>query len=328
MNLFLPRTHVARALLALLLFTAAAAQSQPLRLAVSKGPVSLAFYVAQAKGYFQRESADVVIQDCSSGRNCMALLAGGNADVATAADVLTALSGFTRSDLLVIATISTSSHQIKLVGRRSAGLEDPQQLRGKRVGTAPGTSAHYFLDSWLVFQAIDPSAVTLVPLAPDALPGALQRREVNAIAIWEPLASNALLVLGSDGLMLPNPRIYTQHFNLITSQGATKNRRSELSKMLQALLRAQQFIRDEPAEAAQILANRMITDLPTAQAQMKEHDFRLRLDQSLASTLSSQIRWVSQSGLVKQGSAPPNPLQLVEPALLREVSPKSVDLVK
>ena len=57
------------------------------------------------------------------------------ADLATAAELVVTLGSFSRADLAIIATISASSHQIKLIARRSAGVTAPSQLRGKRVGT-------------------------------------------------------------------------------------------------------------------------------------------------------------------------------------------------
>ena len=83
----------------------------------------------------------------------------------------------------MIATISTSSHQIKLVGRRSAAISLPAHLAGKRVGTVLGSSAQYFLDSWLLFHDIDPQRTKVVGFAADQLVAALQRGAVDAVAI-------------------------------------------------------------------------------------------------------------------------------------------------
>ena len=323
------RAGLARlALAALCLGTGA--QAAPLNLAVSNGPVSLLVYVAQANGYFQREGVEVAQRECSSGRQCMAMVNDGTNDVATAADLVSAVNSFNRPDGVVLATLSASSYQIKLVGRRSAGVSTPGQLRGKRVATAPGTSAQYFLNNWLLFYAIDPASITLVPLAPDALGNALEHRDVDAIAIWEPLASNALRLLGEDGVTLPVPRVYTQHFNLVSTRAAVAARRADLVKLLRALVQAQQFIQDNPEGAARTLMHRLGLSLPAAQAQLKEHDYRVRLDQSLISTLSSQIRWAVREGQVQApaSATPPNPLQVVEPALLREASAAAVNFVK
>lgn len=299
----------------------------PLGLAVSNGPVSLLVYVADGNGYFKSEGLDLNLVECSSGRSCLKLLADGVTDLATAADVVVALNSFARPDLTIVGTLSASSHQIKLVARRSAGIARPEQVRGKRLATVQGTSAQYFLDSWLLFHGIEGRTVTPIYLPPDELGPVLQLKDVDAIAIWEPLASNALKLLGDDGLTLPNPRVYTQHFNLVSTRTVISARRLELVKLLRALVRAQQFIRERPEAAAQLLARRLNIDILAAQTQIKEQDYRLRLDQSLVSTLSSQLRWAVREGHAKADAELPNPLRLIDSALLREAAPQ-VDGIK
>ena len=290
--------------------------------------MSLPIHVAHAQGFFQRQGLDVRIRDCPSGRACFELLAEGAADVATAAEVVVTLQSFQREDLAIIATLSASSHQIKLIGRRGAGIAQPAQLRGKRVGTVVGTSAQYFLDTWLLFHEIDPSKATIVPLAPEQTAGALRRHDVDAVAVWEPFASAALTALGDDGLALPNPRVYTQHFNLVTLRPAVTSRRADLVKMLRALMEAQRFIAEQPVKARDILGERLGLAPALAEAQLKEHDYRIRLDQTLVATMSSQARWALREGHVPRTGKRGDALGVIEPALLREVAPAAATVVR
>jgi ABC-type nitrate/sulfonate/bicarbonate transport system substrate-binding protein len=311
-----------------LLWLCGAAVAAPLHLAVSNGPVSLLIYVAESQGLFQQQGLDVVHTECYSGRACLKLLTEDTVNLATAADLPVALASFVRKDLAVIGTISASSHQIKLVARRSAGISGPEHMRGKRMATVHGTSAQYFLDSWLLFHGIENQPVRPVSMRPDDLGTALQNRDVDAIAIWEPLASNALKALGDDGLALPNPRIYTQHFTLVTTQADANARRAELVKLLRALVRAQQLVREQPDMAAQLLVRRLNIDAAAAQAMLKEQDYRVRLDQSLISTLSGELRWAVRENQVKPDSELPNPLRMVDSSLLREAAPTALDPLK
>ena len=311
-----------------IVWASCSALAVPLNLAVSNGPVSLLIYVADSNGYFKGEGLDLNLVECSSGRNCLKLLTDGAVDVSTAADVVVAINSFARPDLAILGTLSASSHQIKLIARRSAGIASPEQVRGKRLATVRGTSAEYFLDSWLLFHGIEGHMVQHMYLPPDALGPTLQRKEADAVAIWEPLASQAVKLLGDDALALPNPRVYTQHFNLVSTRSGVAARRPDLLKVLRALAKAQQFIREQPDATMQMLARKLNLDSTAAQLQMKEEDYRLRLDQSLVTTLSSQLRWAVREGHVKASADLPNPLRLIEPALLREAAPSAVDAIK
>jgi len=305
----------------------APAFAHELRLAVSAGPVSLPVYVAEAQGYFKSEGADVKALDCHSGRQCVEMLQQGQVDVATAAELLVSLNSFTKADLSIVATLS-SSHQIRVVARRSAGVSQPQDLKGKRVGTVAGTSAEYYLDTWLLFQGVDRSGVTLVPLPADRLAAAMQNHEVDAVAIWEPIASTVADALKDDLAAMPTPRVYTQHFALVTGRHKTVAMDAEIVKLLRALARASQFIAREPATARQILSTRLhITDAQAA-AYLAAHDYSLNLDQSLVSTMESQARWALRSGQVTKGDSLVNLLRAIDPALLRGAVPGAVTLVQ
>lgn len=323
-----PRRSAGFACVAGALLLAWAAHAQPLEVATSRGPVSLPVYVAHAEGFFKAQRLQVHLRECSSGRACFQLLDAGTADLATAAEVVVTLNGFRRDDLTIIATLSTSSHQIKFIARRGAGIAVPADLRGKRVGTVAGTSAHYFLDTWLIFHEIDARSVAMVPIQPEQLAPALRRHDIDAVAIWEPYAAVSLSELGEDAVTLPNPRIYTQHFNLVTTRATQSARRNDLLKLLRALLDAERFIAQQPLKARDILSHRLGISPSEADARLREHDYRLRLEQALVATMSSQVRWAIREGHVPRAGKGVDPLGLVEPELLRRVAPKAVTVVR
>lgn len=304
------------------------AQAEALVLAVSRGPVSLPVYVAQAKGYFEAEGVAVQLRDCSSGRHCLEQMMQGRADAATASELAVTLASFKRNDLAIIGTVSTSSHQIKLIGRRSAGIRGADDLKGKRVAFVPASSAQYFLDTWVVFHGIDPRDMTKLPQDPERLVEALQRREADAVAAWEPHATKAMEALGADAVVLPNPRVYTQHFAVVADRARLQGQGAEMTRLLQALVKAERFIAERPGEAAAVLQARLQIDPATAAAQMKEHDYRIRLDQSLISTMEEQSRWAIREGLADARHRPASLLHTIEPSLLRKSSPRAVSLVQ
>jgi ABC-type nitrate/sulfonate/bicarbonate transport system substrate-binding protein len=314
-------------LAALLALQALAAQAEPLVLAVSRGPVSLAVYVAQAKGFFAGEGVAVQLRECSSGRRCLEQMLQGEAHLATAAELAVALASFRRNDLAIVGTVSTSSHQIKLVARRSSGIRGADDMKGRRVAHVPASSSQYFLDTWVTFHGIDPKDVAKVALEPDAVVEAVRQGTVDAVAVWEPQASRAIAALGPDAVLLPNPRVYTQHFVVVTERARLQGRGAEVGHLLRALVKAERFIAARPAEAAAVLQARLHTDAALAAAHLKEHDYRIRLDQTLISTMEEQARWAVREGLVDARQRPASLMHAIEPALLRKAYPRAVSLV-
>lgn len=321
------RTRWPRMLAAALLLVGAGAQAEPLTLAVARGPVSLLVYVAEARGYFRQEGLDLQLRDCNSGRDCHRMLSEGRADVATAAELVVALSAPARPDHAIFATLSASSQQIKLVARRRVGGWKPADLHGRRIGTVGGTSAQYYLHRWMVFHGLEPSDVKLVLLPPDGIVEALRRGDIDAAAIWEPQASTAL----ADGAVeLPTPRVYTQYFNLVAARATLAARERELAQLLRALLQAQRFVAEAPGRAADVLVDRLNLEPKAALALLREHDYRVRLDQALLSTMSSQQRWAAIEGLIDAAAARRGGAvyEAVEPGPLRKLQPDAVTVVR
>lgn len=306
---------------------ASRAHAAPLTLAVSPGPVSLPIYVAQARGLFKDEGLELALRPCASGRECYKWLADGQVDVATAAELQVALGAATRHDLAIVATISASSYQIKLVARRSAQIMEAPQVRGKRIGTVPGSSAQYFLDNWLVFNDIRPADVQVVGLAPDRLVSALAARDVDAVVIWEPLAAQAAQALGGDAVTFASPRVYTQHFNLVSARPTIARRDADIARLLRALVKAQRLIVEEPEAARALLADRLHLAPSIAATVMEGQDYRVRLDQSLVTTMQGQARWAARSG-AGDGGAAIDVLRSIDPAPLRRVDAAAVGLVR
>jgi sulfonate transport system substrate-binding protein len=302
------------------------AEAAPLTLAVSSGPVSLPVYVAEAKGFFKDEGLDLRLQECARGRECIRWLADGHVDMATAAKLLVVTGAAAHRDLAIVATISASSYQIKVVARRSAQIAEAPQVSGKRVGTVPDSSAQYFLDDWLIFNDIDPATVKLIGLAPDELVAALQAHALDAIAIWEPIASTAALSLAGDAVVFASPRVYTQHFNLVAARPALAHRDADVARVLRALLRAQRAIQAEPGVASSLLAERLHMGPTQATAMMESQDYRVRLDQSLVIAMQSQARWAARRA--GDGRTGVDVLVAIDAAPLQRIDATAVGLVR
>lgn len=190
------------------------------------------------------------------------------------------------------------------------------------------SSAHYFLDLYLLFSGVDPNRVALVALAPEQIAAALKDQSVDAVAIWEPFANQSIRALAGDSIVLPSARIYTETFNLLASRKLIAARGDEMAKVLRALQRAQRFIRERPRDAQAILKERLNVDQAFVDAAWTDFDYRMSLDQALVSTLVGQARWALREGHLPRDTAIPNYLDFIAPEPLRRVEPGAVTVLK
>ncbi len=297
-------------------------------LAASRGPLSLPIHVAEAQGYFEAEGVQVRVQECFSGQRCIQQLFDGKAQLATVADMPMVFHSFERADFSVLATIASSTRDTKLLARKSSGISAAGHLAGKRVATARGSSAHYFLDAYLLFNGVDPTQVTVVGLPPEQVTAALESRQADAVAMFEPWAWRAAHALGADALLLPGPRIYTTTFNLVADRRILAAREYELVRVLRAVERAERFIREQPDAARATLMQRLQLDQAFVDAEWKHFDYRLSLDQSLLSTMENEARWAIREGHIQGRKTIPNYLDFLHPGPLRKAVPGAVTTTK
>lgn len=302
--------------------------AQPIAIAVSRSSLSLPLYVADAQRHFAAEGLAVTLQECIGGPRCFQSLLQGQVPLATVAELSVMFASFERSDHVILGTFATANNDVKLLTRRSSGLQSASQLAGKRIGTVKGSGAHYFLDSALLFHGVDPKRIELVLLPPEQVGPALLEGRIDAAAIWEPFGQQILRKLGADGLQLPTPRIYTLTFNLVASRSFALERSADLPKLLRALARAQTFIDEQPAQAQALLRTRLQEDQAYIDATWKDFDYRLSLEQSLLSTLEGQARWAMREGHVPAASRVANFMRVIEIAPLQAVAPAAVTLHK
>ncbi len=311
----------------LALSTASSALAATISIAMPSGPVSLPLTVAVEQRLFQAEGLDVVRIPCNSGKACLAALRSGAADIAASAEFAVAMTATQTPSVAILASIGESTAQIKLIASRRAGVRQGPDMSGKRIATVAGTSAEYFLDRWLTYQGIDPDRVKLSFAEPGALGDLVLQGKAAAAVVWEPEAGHIEDKLAADAVRLPSAHVYTQHFCIVARARAVERDRPRFEKVLRALLRAQRFIADAPAEAQAILAASLKVGVPVAQRLMAEQDYRIALHTSLPTTMLSQIRWqLGQDN--KSGEPPPSVQQLIDARLLQALAPGAVTLAR
>jgi ABC-type nitrate/sulfonate/bicarbonate transport system substrate-binding protein len=305
------------------------AAAQPLTIATSRTSLSLPVYVAQAQGFFSAAGVEVRSVECLGGHRCIVEMLQGRAEIATTTELPVAFHAFQRADFAIFASLVNAPGDLKVLVRKSSGIYSVDQLAGKRVAATRTTSAHYYLDSALLFEGVDPRKVELLALAPEQVGPALLAGQADAAVVWEPFANETLRALGDDGRVLPHVRIYSATFNLLALRTVLAGREAQLVAVLRALDRAIRFIHDKPVQAQAILQARLGMDPAYIASTWQDAQFRLVLNQSLVTTLEGQVRWALREGHVPGATVSPvNMLQFIEPAPLAKAVPGAVTLVR
>lgn len=301
--------------------------AEKLVLAVARTPLSLPIYIAQERGLLAAEGLDAELVECASGYRCLGEVLAGRADVATVGELPLVFHGFERADFGILGTMTSGNAVVRLIAHARSGVSGVRQLAGRRVGLTWGTTSHYFLDSVLLTAGVEPRSVEIVALQPEQLLEALRTGRVDAIAVWEPYAQQTLKALGAQAMPLPARSSHLQTFNLVGGHAQLQSRGDVFVRLMRAVERAERDIAERPSEARALLRRRLQLDTAAVDAVWSTLNYRLRLDQSLITTMEGEARWALREGHVKARQVP-NFLPLMHPEPLHRVNPAAVSVAR
>jgi ABC-type nitrate/sulfonate/bicarbonate transport system substrate-binding protein len=303
------------------------ADSASIRVGVANTPLSTPFFVADKMGYFRDEGLDIVMIDCPSGGNCLKQMLDSKVQLATASDLPIMFRSFESVPFRILATFAISNNDVKLLTRKSAGIQSSRDLKGKRVALLRGSSGQYLLDLTLLAAGLDPRSATIVDVDVNRLSQAASDPQIDAFALFQPGAQQMSKLLGSEAFVIPIPRLYTLTFNLVTLRDRTGVTPDDLVKLLRALERAMDYIKAEPNASMRILQERFKMDASDIAELWPDFRFALSLNQSLIASLESAARWAIQEELVK-ARVVPNYLEYIDVRPLKLLRPARVTVVK
>ena len=302
---------------------AAADGAEPLALGVGSWPASAPIFVALDKGYFRDEALAVTVHPYSSGHQALEAALTGKDDLATAADTPIARAALHGEPLAVVATIAEIDRGTQIIARKDSGISGAEGLRGKRVGLAKGSSAEFFLHLYLTTSYVDPNDVRIVDTPAETVGDALLNGEVDAVSTWAPYTSRLRQQLGDNAMVLDDPVLYTMTWNLVAARDFAGSHLQRIVKLLRAVVRANRFIADRPAEAAAIVARHIGMDAAMLERDWPDFRFIAALEQRMIVDLEAQARWMLR-GSGQTAHAPPNFAELMYVDGLKVVSPEAV----
>ena len=244
----------------------------------------------------------------------------------TVADLPIVLDSFKRDDFAILATILDSAEHAKALARKDRNINTPPDLIGRKIATTIGTTAHFFLITFFVLNGLDSSEVEIVDLKPKEMVEAIVNGEVDAIFTWEPNILHSQEVLGDKAIILPSQVGYLATFNLVAKKDFIAHNPELIVRILKALAKAEEFIKDNRQESIDIIATRLKTDKQSIDELWDGCQFRLSLSQPLLVTMEDQERWAIKNNLTDKTEVP-NYLDYIYLDALKEVKPEAIGII-
>ena len=304
-------------------------QNQPksFTLAIAPTPLSALPIIAHHQGLFTEQSLDIKMINFSAGKLALDAVVGGNAEFATVAETPVMYAGLAKVDLKIIASIVSSNTDLKFVARKDR-IANHQDLPGKTYSAFIGTAGEYFMDQYFAKNGIERSAVTVVSLRPNEMVTSLIHGDIDAFFSWEPNNHKALQYLKNNAWIETAPSLYTLTFNIASKPQFLSTHPQEAKQFLQALIKAEQFIRQYPKKSMNIISEYTGMELSLLEAIWNHYHFEVSLQPHVADMIHQQAVWAlkQRSSDVSRSKIKPAELRhsLIDSDLLQSIDSSRV----
>jgi NitT/TauT family transport system substrate-binding protein len=231
----------------------AAGGLKPYRVGFNAWIGSIAFFVAQEKGFFKDEGLDVQTKSFSAPGDGLAPLIAGNLDahLSTADSVLTVLDK-APGQLKVVYLTDTSAGADAILARKE--IANIKGMKGKKVAATLGQCNQLLLEKALEKAGLTDKDIELVNMNPDDAGAAFAAGKVDVAVTWEPWITKISgekkghVIFSSK----ETPNLILDV--LAISAGTAKTKAAETKAFLKALNRGYEFVQKSPDESAAIAA--------------------------------------------------------------------------
>ncbi len=300
---------------------------EKVRLALSQLEATSLIRVALDKNYFKKYGVDIELTEQPLGKISFNEMLNNNADLATVSESPIIRATFERNDFKVLTNIHTDTRNVKLLSKKSNGVIDLMDIKGKRVGTSKGTITEFFLYDLLDHVNLTFNDITLVDGSVDELKKKFNDNEIDAICLREPHIYRLSQKINQDDVFISYGKDnFLSTFNLVGRKDFIETNPEAVKRFLMALLEAETFINEDKAKAMDVVAKDLDLDKEYLFESCHGAQCNLVLNQELLLKMESEAYWLKQTQGYTQEM--PEFLNFYELDILESVKPGSTETLR
>lgn len=281
-----------------------------------------AFYVGTKKGIFAKYGFDVDVLPLATGVQANQALAAGQVDWSGGGVESTVVAWATGLPFKAYSMYARGGDSYGILVRKDANIKTPQDLKGKRVAVPQGTAPAQGLNQLIQEAGLPRDAVQRVNANYGNMGQMLIAGSVEAMAGLEPFLTLTEEKMAGEATILLRLGKHVQGGGLflITDQWAAANP-TKVADAVAALWESQQWVRQNPKEAAAIEAEFLKVEARIVEVTFKWLDYRPLIDDFTRTSLQKTSDYLAAEKLIPAAVKPEQHLVEFE-RVVREVTAK------
>jgi len=232
-------------------------EAKVMRVALQPFPLYGPIFIIRQKGWLEdelnRKSITVKWTFFQAGPPENESFAAGEQDVGVMGDSPAIIARAAGQNTRVVGISATGPRMLAVVVPRSSDIRSPAELKGKRVAVVKGSYAHHLLALVLEGVHLGFGDVQVINLTHADIGTALQKGDIDAGTIWEPLLTK-LEMEGTIRVLQDGTGIKKGTLVILATQAFASRNPELIQIFLRLYRRGQQFIQAHPEEAAAIIS--------------------------------------------------------------------------
>ena len=289
------------------------------------GVLTILPIIAHQQGFDAQEGLTITLKNMKDGKLAMDSLVAGECSFSSTGEPPIVNRSFEHGDFVILASLVSSENATKIIARSDRGIRTAADLKGRTVGVRKNTISHFFIDMYLRKNHLTARDVTLRFFEPTDMPNALARGEIDAYSGSDTYILFGQQMLGRNAVILSEPGLCYNANYLLAMKTSVDGNPDIVRRLLAALLRAEKFYIEKPAEATDAVIKATNTTRADLEPILKDSQFSVRLSQSALITLGDHARWMIESHQTSRTSIP-NYLTFIRREFLQSLKPDAVTL--
>jgi NitT/TauT family transport system substrate-binding protein len=222
------------------------------------------FWIAMEKGYFKDQGLEIEPIVFTSGIPLMQALSGGSVDVAIMGAVIANFPSRGVGKVFLINDIEYDTAM--LFARPESGIKSIKDVKGKKIATVKGTTAHVFLHTALKKNGLDSNKdVEIVSMDMAGAVSAFISGAVPLVATWAPFHVQIRDKVKGAVLLSSAKDYYPQAAIMggwVAANGFYKDHKETLKKIIRAWAPANDYLLSKPDEALKLIHGKAYSNIP------------------------------------------------------------------